>query len=299
MKIEEGSYALLKWIQSTYGFRKQPLSERQISHACQIIFEKVDCKSELEKFKKHLLFYPLLRRGLVEYAPHRSFVPSTEFGIYESIGTKLSVVIINPSVDTSEKLRSCLDFKTDALGSIYANLSQRQFQEFKKELPIQFQLNTGLQKLKKVPVFIDYLTSLEPEYSQQSEFYYWQPSKKFKVTCLNKPGYYRSTERSYGRHFFFDGKTLFRLPSENKNPDAPYIAKSVHLTLQGRSSFNEFGNCFITNAFETPILLERLIRLIDFDFDYFVNMDNPFQATLPISRPVQLQLKRILKINRD
>lgn len=293
MTIEEASGVLLKWIRSVTSIS----SFSQIDAVCEIILEQVVCPDELKTYKKNLLLYPLLRRGLVEYASHRRIAATPEHGFYHSCNSQVTIVFINPSEETQEKLKTYESCRTDVFGSLYLTVSHPGFRNIHRNYPMSLQKNNALSVLKKMPNFFDYLFSLERCYPTQTTFFYWHPSGKWKPVLLEKPGCYRATEEIYSKRFFYDGKTLFELP-ERINPDATHISKCAHLIINGASPYNEKNKTLKLNAFETPILLERLLRLNSFQFNYCLDNQNLFEEVLAVPPVVSVELKRIFKVKR-
>ena len=296
MKINEASFQLLRWIRASSPLEGKSFT--QIKSVCDTLFQELDMGKSLdESYKRfYVLFYPLLRRGLVDFTKSNRIVPIPEHGIYDYQKKEVEVIIINPSMKTKEKVEGFKDFRFDCYGTVYFKLTLARFKQLKLDLMVLFQKNSAESQLKKYPNLFDCITSWKEVNRAPKDLVCWGKSSKTKSLKLSEDGYYWATEESHSKKFFIYEDVMYELPSKNINPDATYIAKQAHLLVNGINPYHKVESQLECNLFEMPIILERIIRLSKLDLDYEPDDTNPFQDEITfLSKLCGKEIERIFR----
>ena len=268
-------------------------SEAQIRSACNNLLEN----KGLEKTHSlYNLFYPLVRKGLIEFVGKNKYQVSSSVIL---LNKKFKVGIgVNLSLQQKENLKFSFDLEEDEFGIVRFNYDIKNIKQFSEKYKCDYKVINSSKLLNKFPKGIDVLSKLEtaPITSTNIQFYNIR-YRTWERIDGQKNGVFRLTDDSLKKYLRLNGKN-YSIPSSTTNPEVRFIAETYQITKEFKDYFkySKVKKELTVSYVNIPILMDRLLRLPSLHVENGVLDKNRHTIYSNIDITTVKQLERIFDI---
>lgn len=220
----------------------------------------------------YTVFYPLVRKGLVEFAGNGAWIVSPP-QILVSPTTSYYALISNRNVP----IKALDDLKIftqnvsmDLLGSMRFCASHENVQKWADKYGVQLIYDACFQILKNLPsISAVYSRELTEEPYPGTPECVWEVGRCDWVSFNSgdiTAGYYKMRKEPYSKRFLYDGKKWFRMRSPFFSPDAEHIARWASYIYR-KNQLIEYNHKTKTLSIQKvlfPLLVERALNSISY-----------------------------------
>lgn len=247
---------LLKWFRH-HGIRSIP----QIRIACRSLNESF---STDRKYPLYSFFFPLVRKGHLEYMGNEKYHPAPPVVILnkkDNISTALNLSHVQIAyIKNIYKVDG-----PDSFGTIRLKKLSRNLKEICRELHIDIIDNRIACALGQFPSLKDVIMQFrrEPEFQCSRRYNVFKKCWEYddENDCV---GIYKLTEEARQYYFRMDQEGWLKIPSLRINPDSEYICKSyqaVHNKERPCIFYKKAEKILFVRSISLPILVDRILRI--------------------------------------
>lgn len=252
-KQEEIQALFLKWFKH-HGVRSMSQIRQSITAICNSYF--------LEGNGLYLIFYPLVRKGFIEFIGNDCYQIAPAIIIHDSKTENSTAINLNDEqIDLLTKMNR--KFETDHFGVIRFCSTIKEIQTICKEINCPYSNSNIDHILSNFPSLSAVISKLDVSYSHPFDYFQvlpdhsWQSNSE-KITS----GIFRKDLGS--RVFYYsDGVNGYCIPDSTINPDGRFIVESYHAIKLGIEYFvyHHKKKELIVKSINIPILIDRTLRI--------------------------------------
>lgn len=234
-------------------------SSEQIRMACNSLLLSFGTETKSSLFK---IFYPLLRRGLVEFIGDGNYIVTAPVILFYK--KQNIAVAVNLTKNQHEQLlESVAEIVEDVFGMIRFNFDKQKVLSISKEIDCNyFEPNSSdiLSNFPNIKAIV--FNQFEKAHITFSGEYYNVINHKWAKDSLQKSGVFRISADAQKFYLRTDNED-FHIPSFTQNPDGRPIAETFQ-AINANIVFCRYDRCnaiLTISDLNIPILIDRILRL--------------------------------------
>ncbi|MBA4411162.1 MAG: hypothetical protein C0397_17310 [Odoribacter sp.] len=289
MKQQEEIQAIfLKWYKH-HGVRSMQQIRQNVTNLCN--------SYEFDGNGLYLIFYPLVRKGFIEFIGEDTYQIAPSIIINDQISGMSTGINLN---EEQIKQIMCISeiIEIDMFGVIRFKSETNQTQTICKEINCAFTISNINQVLSNFPMIREVVSRFDKNITLDGYGYHYKLSKhKIDENSKIKSIGIFTTEKDSHKYYFFDGTDCYEIPFKEHNPEGWSIAETYQAIKEGIEFlvYNDQTKQLIVQSINIPILIDRILRITSLHFSNGVTTANYKAAYKNISPPIIKQLNRIFE----
>lgn len=283
----------LKWFKH-HGVKTMPQIKQNVTNICN--------SYEFEGNGLYLIFYPLVRKGFIDFIGEDKYQIAPSIIIYDqNSGLSTGINLNEEQINQIKEIFKI--FEIDMFSVIRFKSKKDQTQSICNEIDCAFGISNIDQVLSNFPKIKEVL---DKNITLDGYGFYYNLSKhKIDENSKIKSIGIFTTEKDSHKYYFYDGSECYEIKSGKNNPEEWCIAETYQAIKEGVEflSYNDQTKQLTVKNINIPILIDRILRIPSLYLVDGVTTANYKTIYKNISSSIIKQLNRIfetkIKINNE
>lgn len=292
----EDQELLYNWIYH----QNKPIRLGRIMKACEGLMQDEVYSENEYKNRLYLLFFPLVKYGLVEFMGNDSYSMSPSVIITDKTYTIYTAINL-PRRNINELMKQCDDYTINKFRIIRFTSNKDSMLEYCKEYNIPFIIPDPLNALKQIPSIVSMINILPTKDLTKRPNNYFRIGRGWKtVKDMTVDGIYKHGEDILNTRYFLIHGNYKKIPGRDTNPDYSFIAQCAQIALNNEKPlvYNQTTEELkIETIINIPIIVERVLRISSVFKENSVEYKEPYNVFPRITFKMYKELNRIFNNN--